>query len=159
MNQLLNWTTISKLTQKKIRAYAGVKHNYQLPALLDGNLNIAQSLGEIGQRYNNEIKQKRKEAHRNSQANYVKRKKATDKLKKFKIVDKIREHLKAKKNALFIVLTDYFKDGEIHPVSKVWNIFLWSNWLENGLLLSLGIHLANNCCCCCCNELKSIVFE
>ena len=123
MNQLLNLTTMSKLTQKKIRAYAGVKRNSQLPALLDGNLNIEQSLGEIGQRYNNEIKQRRKEAHRRSQANYVKRKKAIEKFKKLKIVDKIREHLKAKKNSLFFVLTDYFKDGGIPPISQVRKIF------------------------------------
>jgi hypothetical protein len=75
MNQLLNLTTMSKLTQKKIRMRYGVNRNSQLPALLDGNLNIAQSLGELGQRYNNEIKQKRKEAHRKAQQNYVKNKK------------------------------------------------------------------------------------
>jgi len=75
MSNLLNLTTMSKLTEKRIRAYAGVKRNTQLPGLLDGGLNVAQSLAEFGARYNNEILKKRAEAHRKSQANYVKNKK------------------------------------------------------------------------------------
>jgi len=67
---------MSDLTRRKIRAYAGVKFDKQLPALLDGNLNIAQSLGELGQRYNNEILKDREEKHRKAQATYLEKKKA-----------------------------------------------------------------------------------
>ena len=84
MSRLLNLQTMSDLTRRKIRAYAGVKFDKQLPGLLDGNLNIAQSLGELGRRYNNEILKSREEKHRKSQANYVKRKKAIEKLKNCK---------------------------------------------------------------------------
>jgi len=120
MNQLLNLTTMSKLTQKKIRAYAGVKRNSQLPALLDGGLNITQSLGELGQRYNNEIKQNRKESHRKSQANYVKRQKAIKKLKTLNLLGKIRERIQAKKNALFITLTDnQYSNDALGAVRKI----------------------------------------
>ena len=105
MNQLLNLTTMSKLTQKKIRAYAGVKRNTQLPALLEGRPTIDQSLGVVGERYNNEIKQKRKQKHNEAQAKYVKRKKAIEKLKKLKIVEKIRELLKAQSEEVAAILT------------------------------------------------------
>lgn len=123
MNRILNLTTMSKLTQKKIREYAGVKRNSQLPALLDGGLNIDQSLGEFGARYNNEILKKREEAHRKSQANYVKRKKAIEKLKKLNILGKIRERIQAKKNALFITLTDVeYSNGLASVRSKFLNL-------------------------------------
>ena len=52
---------MSDLTRRKIRAYAGVKFDKQLPALLDGNLTISQSLGELGRRYNNGILKSREE--------------------------------------------------------------------------------------------------
>ena len=76
MNRILNLTTMSDLTRRKIRAYAGVKFDKQLPALLDGNLNIAQSLEEFGARYNNDILKGREEKHRKAQANYLENKKA-----------------------------------------------------------------------------------
>ncbi len=75
MNRLLNITKMSDLTRRKIRAYAGVKRDSQLPALLDGNLTISQSLAEFGARYNNEILKKREEKHRKAQANYLENKK------------------------------------------------------------------------------------
>ena len=75
MNRILNLTTMSDLTRRKIRAYAGVKFDKQLPALLDGNLNIAQSLGELGARYNSDILKVREEKHRKAQANYLENKK------------------------------------------------------------------------------------
>jgi hypothetical protein len=122
MNQLLNLTKMSDLTRRKIRAYAGVKRDSQLPALLDGNLNIAQSLGEIGSRYNNEILKKRKEAHRKAQQNYVKRQKAIKKLKTLNLLGKIRERIQAKKNALFITLTDNQYSND--PLGAIRKIFL-----------------------------------
>lgn len=114
---------MSKLTQKKIRAYAGVKRNTQLPALLEGRPTVDQSLGVFGERYNNEIKQKRKQKHNEAQAKYVKRKKAIEKLKKLKIVEKIRDLLKAKKNSVFYILTEDDYKNEIPPISQVQKIF------------------------------------
>jgi hypothetical protein len=111
-------------------------------------LNIAQSLGELGQRYNNEIKQKRKQKHNEAQAKYVKRKKAIEKLKKLKIVEKIRERLKAKKNSVFHILTeDDYKDD---PFAKIRKIF--STQKKKISFFSVCWRKEPNLCVCVCGK-------
>ena len=105
--RLLNLSKPSLLTQKKIRQFANVKRNTQLIRLTEGRAtNVDDALKYFAERYNNEILQRRKEAHRTSQANYVKRKKAIEKLKNVNLLGKIRERIQAKKNMVFYMLTE-----------------------------------------------------
>ena len=104
MPRLLKLSNPSLTTQKKIRQYANVKRNTQLIRLTEGRAtNVDDALKYFAERYNNEILQRRKENHRNSQANYVKRKKAIEKLKTVNLLGKIRDRIQAKKNLVFVV--------------------------------------------------------
>lgn len=130
MNKLLNLTTMSKLTEKKIRAFASaltgtpIRRNTQLIPHTLGVIapNVDNGLKYFGDLYNADILKKRKESHRKSQSKYLEKKKAIKKLKTLNILGKIRERIQAKKNALFITLTNtqYSTD----PLGAIRKIFL-----------------------------------
>ena len=81
--RLLDLSKMSKLTERNIRAFASaltgtpIRRNTQLIPHTLGIIapNGDDGLKYFGERYNNEIKQIRKEAHRQAQQNYVKNKK------------------------------------------------------------------------------------